>query len=82
MEDKPTLISQSAAQMITLVRNLSMLIADKIPEDNTNWYSMLVLIKICQIALSPIHSLDTAPYLKVLVEEKLHLYSRLYQLLQ
>ena len=89
-EDKPSLInqssldqpnkkfSQSAAQVITLVRNLPMLIADKIPEGNTNWYSMLLLIKICQLALSPIHSFDTVPYLRVLVEEKLQLYSRLY----
>ena len=89
-EDKPSLIdrssldqpnrkfSQSAVQMITLVRNLPMLIADKIPEDDTNWYSMLVLIKICQIALSPVIAFDTVPYLKVLVEEKLQLYSRLY----
>ena len=90
VEDKPSLIdrlsldhpnkkfSQSAAQMITLVRNLPMLIADKIPEGDTNWYSMLTLIKICQVALSPLHSFDTVPYLRVLVEEKLHLYSRLY----
>ena len=31
-----------------------------------------MLIKICKIALSPIHSFDTIPYLKVFVEEKLH----------
>ena len=89
VEDKPLIdrssldqpnkkFSQSAAQMITLVRNLPMLIADKIPENDTNWYSMLILIKICQIALSPIHSYDTVPYLQVLVEEKLQLYSQLY----
>ena len=73
MQDKPLFIqssldqpnkkfSQSAAQMITLMRNLPMLIADKIPEDDTNWYSVLLLIKICQICLSPTHSFDTVPY--------------------
>ena len=55
-----------------------MLIADKIAEGDTNWYSMLTLIKICQVALSPLHSFDTVPYLRVLVKEKLHLYSELY----
>lgn len=89
-DDRPSLIdrasldlsnkkfAQSAAQTITLVRNLPLLIADKIPEGDINWYSVLVLIKICQISLSPIHSLDTIPYLIVLVEEKLQLLSRLY----
>ena len=89
-EDKPSMIdpssldlpnkkfSQSAAQTITLVRNLPMLIADKIPEGDKNWYSVLLLFKICQIALSPVHSFDTIPYLRVLVEEKLQLLHRLY----
>ena len=65
-EDKPSLIhpssldhpnrkfSQSAAQTITLVRNLPVLIGDKIPENDKGWHSVLVLIKICQIALSPV----------------------------
>lgn len=90
MEDKPSLIdassldhadrkfSQSAAQTITLVRNLPLLIGDKIPEDNKQWHSVLILIKICQIALSPVHSHDTVPYLQVLVEEKLQLLKELY----
>ena len=83
-EDKPSLVdassldhadrtfSLSAAQTITLVRYLPLLIGDKIPEDNKHWHSILILIKIlCQIALSPVHSHDTVPYLQVLVEEKL-----------
>ena len=89
-EDKPSLIdpssldhpnrkfSQSAAQTITLVRNLPILIGDKIPEDDKGWHSVLVLIKICQIALSPVHSHDTVPYLRVLIEEKLQLLKELY----
>ena len=59
-EDKPSLIdassldhadwkfSQSAPQTITLVRNLPLLIGDKIPENNKQWHSVLILIKICQ----------------------------------
>lgn len=37
-----------------------------------------MLIKICQIALSPSHSNDTVPYLRTLVEEKLTLLAKLY----
>lgn len=89
-EDKPSLIdsasldnpnkkfSLSAAQTISLVRNLPMLIGDKIPEDDGNWYSVLVLIKICQISLSPVVSYDTIPHLKLLIEEKLQLLKSLY----
>lgn len=52
-EDKPSLFdpssiehlnnkfSQSAAQCITLIRNLPMLIGDKVPENDKNWYSLL-----------------------------------------
>ena len=47
---------QSSAQSIALIKNLPLLIGDKIPEDDNNWYSVLVLIKICQTALSPVHS--------------------------
>ena len=47
-----------------------MLIADKIPENDENWYSFLLLIKIYQICLSLLHSRDTIPYLRVLIEEQ------------
>ena len=59
------------------MRNLPILIGDKIPEDDSNWYSFLLLIKICQIAISPEHSRDTIPYLRILVEEKLQLLQKL-----
>ena len=87
-EDKPSTFSlddrhqihirQSAAQMISIVRNLPLLIADKIPESDDRWYSILLLIKICQVALSPVVTPDTVPYLKVLIEEKLYLLHNLY----
>ena len=69
---------QSAGQIITLVRNIPLLIADKIPDGDETWTSFLLLIRICQIALSPIHSQDTGPYLRILVEEKLSLLHKLY----
>ena len=62
-----------------LIRNL-LLIADKVPPSDDNWYSILVFIKLkfCQIALSPVVIPDTLPYLKVLTEEKLYLLCNLY----
>lgn len=71
-------IRQSAAETIVLVKYLPLLLGDTIPEDDQNWYSFLLLIKICKIALSPIYTPDTVPYLRVLVEEKLLLYRKLY----
>ena len=59
------------------MRSLPILIGDKIPADDENWYSFLLLIKICQIALSPEHSRDTIPYLRISVEEKLQLLQKL-----
>ena len=44
-------IRQSAAQTITLVKYLPLLLGDTIPEDDLYWYSFLLLIKICKIAL-------------------------------
>ena len=89
-DDKPSLIDptslellekkfrQSASQSIAIARNLPLLIANKIPENDENWCSILVLLKICQICLSPVNTVDTAPHLRVLIEEKLHLLKKLY----
>ena len=71
-------IRQSASQMISLCRELPMLVADMIPQDDIHWYSFLVLLKICSIAISPVCSHDTIAYLRVLIEEKLDLFSKLY----
>ena len=87
-EDKPSMIKvdeknnfslrQSAAQMISLIRNLPTIIGEKIPLSDENWHSILVLLKICQIALAPVVTHDTVPYLRVLTEEKLYLLTKLY----
>ena len=84
-QDKPALIDlrnpdskirQSASQMITLVRELPFLIGDKIPDDK-NWHS-LILLKICKIVLLPRCTPDTTAYLRVLIEEKLFEFKKLY----
>ena len=86
VENKPTLIDlkssdakirQSASQMITLITELPLLLGDRIPEDD-NWNSFLILLKICKIALSPRCTPDTIAYLRVLIEEKLFVFKKLY----
>ena len=71
-------IRQSASQMMTLITELPLLIGDRIPNDDIHWYSFLVLIKICSIAVSPVCTHDTIAYLRVLIEEKLALFLQLY----
>lgn len=71
-------IRQSVSQMMALTREFTLLIGDKVPEDDQNWYSFLVLLKICNIALSPVCTQDTIAYLRVLIEEKLYLFKLLY----
>ena len=52
-------IRQSASQMMTLRQHLPLIIGDRIPTDDPHWKSYLLLLRICQIANSPICSPDT-----------------------
>ena len=54
--------------MMTLCQVLPLIIADKIPEDNENWHSFVVLLKICSIAVTPVCQCIV---LKFLIEENL-----------
>lgn len=71
-------IRQSASQMMSLSKEFPMLVADIVPQDDSNWYSFLVLLRICSIAISLICSYDIVAYLRVLIEEKLDLFKKLY----
>ena len=71
-------IRQSASQMMSLSQQLPLIIADKIPEDDSHWKSFLLLLRICQISNSPVCSKDTIVYLRVLIEEKLRTFKELY----
>ena len=64
--------------MIALCFNLPLLVGDRVPDDDENWLSFLLLLRICDIALSPICTSDTVEYLKLLVEEKLSMFKQLY----
>ena len=55
-------IKQSASLMIHL---FPMLVADLIPDNDEHWYSFLILLKICSIALSPVCTYDTISFLHV-----------------
>ena len=63
--------------MITL-RELPMLIGDKIPCANKHYHCLLLLIKISKIVLSAVVSKNTLPYLEILIEEKIMLFKELY----
>jgi hypothetical protein len=69
---------QSASQMIALCFNLPLLVGDRVPENDEYWLSFLLLLRICEIAISPISTPDTVAYLKLLVEEKLMVFKQLY----
>ena len=71
-------IRQSASQMMVLSQEFPVLVADTIPHEDEHWHSFLVLLKICSISLSPVCTYDTIAYLRVLIEEKLYDFQRLY----
>lgn len=64
--------------MIALTREFLMLVADKIPDTDEHWKAFLLLLKICKIALSPKTTPDTIACLRVLIEEKLFSFTKLY----
>lgn len=56
-------IRQSASQMMTLVCELPLIIGDKVKEDDKHWEAFLLLIRICQIVISPRINPDMIEYL-------------------
>lgn len=78
IRNEDTKIRQSASQMIALSHHFALLIADKIPYDDSNWKSFLLLLRICAIAQSPIITQDTIEYLRILIEEKLRHFKQVY----
>ena len=89
IENKPSLIDpnifkknrkirQSASQMMALSKHFSILIGDKVPEDDQHWYCFQVMLKICSIALAPLATYDTIAYLGILIQEYLTLFQTLY----
>ena len=71
-------IRQLASQMIVLTREFSILIGDKIPNNNDHWSCFQLLLKICSICLSPVCTFDTVAYLRIVIEEYLSLFRTIY----
>ena len=69
-------IHQSASQMMCLCHEFPILVGDFIPVSDCNWQSFL--LNICSIAISPMCTPDTVAYLRVLIEEKLYMFKKLY----
>lgn len=44
---------QSAAQMLALLRNIPLIIGDLVPEDDTHWELLLILLQCMNFILSP-----------------------------
>lgn len=81
LENRPTLIDlkciqnpiqtklhQSASHMITLFQEFPLLIGDKVPRQDEHWQFLILLLKICNIALAPSCTPDMILYLSVLIE--------------
>ena len=71
-------VKQSASQMLTLSQQFPILIGDKVPFDDPCWNHFLLLLKICKISNSIICTPDTIAYLRILIEEKLEIFQRIY----
>jgi len=69
-------IRQSAFQTMTLVQQLPLVIGDKIPEEVNHWKYLTLLIIITKF--SPRISYGTIAFLRILIEEKLSIFCRLY----
>ena len=71
-------VKQSASQMMALCREFPLLIADKIPESDPHWQVFLLLLKICSIAIAPTCTYDLIAYLRIIIDEYLSTFCRLY----
>lgn len=67
IRDPEKKIRQSASQMMSLCHELPLIIADKIPEGDMHWYSFILLLKICSIAISTEITHDTIAFLRDLI---------------
>ncbi|XP_041484273.1 uncharacterized protein LOC121430905 [Lytechinus variegatus] len=69
---------QSAAQMWCLMRHISVILGDLIPEENRYWDLILVLLDCMDIIFSPLCSLQDCIYLKHLISDNHNLFLQLF----
>lgn len=68
----------TASQMWLLGRLLPAMIGHLVPEDDTCWKNLILLLQIMDYLLAPKLTRDEAAYLQVLIEQHHNTYSRLY----
>ena len=67
-----------ATQTWCLARYLPLIIGDLVPESDSNWDHYLYLMEIADFFLAPITTMASIEYLKVLIEDYLVEFKRLY----
>ena len=71
-------LKSSASQMITLLRNLLLIIGRYIPEGDQNWTCFLLLRKIVDICLCPVLPQSISATLRILINDHHTLFVTLY----
>ena len=78
LKSKDGKLHQSASQTWLLSRMLPLLIGDKVPIQDENWYCYTILLKILDICTQHECNENTVAYLDVLIEEHHTLYREIY----
>uniref|UniRef100_A0A1X7U2V0 Uncharacterized protein n=1 Tax=Amphimedon queenslandica TaxID=400682 RepID=A0A1X7U2V0_AMPQE len=71
-------IQMSAAEMMTFIHILLIIVGDKIPSDDLNYQCFLVFLQIFKIRIAPVVTDRTILYLRVLSEEHHTLFCQVY----
>lgn len=71
-------LKTSSSEMISLVRNFSLIIGDYVPKDDPYWELFLKLYDLNNIIMSPAHHREMPIHLKYLIEEYLRLRMKLF----
>ncbi len=71
-------IGLNASQTLCLIRNLPLIFGEIVPEGDTNWHLLLLLLHIVNIVFSPCITEGMTVFLKHLIEEHHRLFKNLY----
>lgn len=71
-------IGLNASQTLHLIRNLQLNFGDVVPQGDTHWHLLLLLLHIVNIVFSPCITEGMTVYLKHLIEEHHRLFANLY----
>ncbi len=71
-------IGLNASQTLCLIRNLPLIFGEIVPEGDTNWHLLLLLLHIVNIVFSPCITEGMTVFLKHLIEEHHRLFKNVY----